>query len=49
MQRTAHSTAETLGMVAVSVMGDKVLVIQNCLAAYSTDTCITGEDKQILQ
>ena len=49
MQRTAHSTAETLGMVAVAVIRDKVLVIQNRLAAYTTDTCITGEDKQMLQ
>ena len=48
MQRTAHSTVETLGMVAVTVVGDKVLVILNWLAAYTTDTCITGEGKQIL-
>ena len=40
MQLTAHSTAETLGMVTVTVPGDDVPVILNWLAAYTTDTCI---------
>lgn len=48
MQLTAHSTAETLGMVAVTVPGDEVPVILNWLVAYTTDTCITGEGEQIL-
>lgn len=48
MQLTAHSTAETLGMVTVTVPGDEIPVILNWLAAYTTDTCITGEGEQIL-